>query len=122
MNIHYNNAERLGRVTELPMQINVNDFIQMREEAVVHTVLDVREDWELEICSVDNSLDIPMNEIAERSDEIPNDRPVIVMCHHGIRSWQITVWLREHGFENVSNLSGGIDILARTLDEDIPVY
>lgn len=85
-------------------------------------LLDVRTPGELARASVDGAVAIPMNEIARRVGELDPERPVIVMCHHGVRSMQVALWLDHRGFESVANLLGGIDGWSRTVDPSIPRY
>jgi rhodanese-related sulfurtransferase len=85
-------------------------------------VLDVREPWEIEIASVDGALAIPLGELTRRVGEIPRDRQVAVMCHHGGRSAQATAWLRNQGFEHAINVTGGIDAWARLVDPTVSRY
>lgn len=85
-------------------------------------LLDVREPWELATARLPGSLDIPMGEIPARLDELARDRHLIVMCHHGMRSLQVTMFLKHQGFQSVSNLAGGIDAWAREVDPSIPTY
>jgi rhodanese-related sulfurtransferase len=85
-------------------------------------VLDVREPWELEIASIDGALAIPLGELTSRASELPRDRPLAVMCHHGGRSAQATAWLRNQGFDRASNVAGGIDAWARTIDPTLSRY
>jgi rhodanese-related sulfurtransferase len=85
-------------------------------------VLDVREPWELEIASLDGALSIPLGELPRRMAELPKDRPLAVMCHHGGRSAQATAWLRNQGFDGAMNVAGGIDGWARTIDPTLSRY
>ncbi|MGD8425918.1 MAG: rhodanese-like domain-containing protein, partial [Gammaproteobacteria bacterium] len=54
--------------------------------------------------------------------ELCRDRDIIVMCHHGARSFQVAVFLKHSGFETVINLAGGIDAWSREVDPDVPLY
>jgi rhodanese-related sulfurtransferase len=85
-------------------------------------VLDVREPWEIDIAALPDVLPIPLHELAGRVADVPRDRPVAVMCHHGGRSAQATAWLRQQGFARVMNVAGGIDAWARTIDPSVPRY
>ena len=85
-------------------------------------LLDVREDSELEICRIENALHIPMNEIPERCEALPLDRPLIVFCHHGMRSMNVLHYLESRGFENVINMGGGIHAWATDVDSSTPLY
>jgi len=85
-------------------------------------ILDVREPWEVEIASVDGAFNIPLERLPGRVKEVPGDRAVAVMCHHGARSAQAAAWLRQQGFPRVMNVAGGIDAWARLIDPDVPRY
>jgi len=85
-------------------------------------VLDVREPWEIEIVALPAILAIPLGNLTARAAEVPRDRPVAVMCHHGGRSAQATAWLRQQGFGRVMNVAGGIDAWARMIDPSVPRY
>ncbi|MFA5861525.1 MAG: rhodanese-like domain-containing protein [Candidatus Thermoplasmatota archaeon] len=85
-------------------------------------LLDVREHSELEEASVKGALHIPMGEIARRVDELPREKPILVMCHHGMRSQQVANWLIKHGFTNVENVAGGIDAWADEVDSAVGKY
>jgi rhodanese-related sulfurtransferase len=93
-------------------------------------LLDVRELPELESAKItDDRLEVvPMSRLAHegakalsesaRSQEIP----VYVMCHHGSRSVQVTMWLIQQGYKNMVNVSGGIDEYARKVDSSVGFY
>lgn len=85
-------------------------------------ILDVREPWEIELSAIAGSIYIPLGALPMRVGELPEDRPLVVLCHHGFRSAQATAWLRNQGFESVVNLSGGIDAWARRIDPTMKVY
>jgi rhodanese-related sulfurtransferase len=74
----------------------------------VFTLLDVREPWELELCSVHWAKAIPMNEVPDRLGELDPATPVVVMCHHGGRSLRVAQFLAQRGYQQVANLTGGI--------------
>jgi len=71
-------------------------------------ILDIREPYELDICSID-SLKIPMAEVSDRANEIPSDKTVAVMCRSGRRAAAVVNMLStEHGLTNIVLLEGGI--------------
>lgn len=84
-------------------------------------VLDVREPWEVAAASLPGAVNIPMGEIPSRLSELDPGRETVVLCHHGIRSAQVAMYLARNGFEKVSNLAGGIDAWA-DLDPAVPRY
>ena len=85
-------------------------------------LLDVREPWEVEIAALQGSLAIPMGEVPARIDDIPRDRPIVCVCHHGVRSLQVAHYLARRGFDALFNLAGGIDAWAREVDPACPTY
>lgn len=85
-------------------------------------LLDVREPWEIAICALPGSTNIPMGEIPSRASELPTDREVVVVCHHGVRSLRVAHYLAERGYTRIYNLTGGVDAWANDVDPDFPVY
>jgi rhodanese-related sulfurtransferase len=105
-----------------PFEIDVLTLKARLDSPTPPTVLDVREPWEVEIASIDGALNIPLGEITSRFGELPRDTPLAVMCHHGGRSAQATAWLRNQGFDHATNVAGGIDAWARSVDPTVPRY
>jgi rhodanese-related sulfurtransferase len=72
-------------------------------------LLDVRERDEFMRVRVEDCLFIPMSTLGVRIDEVPKDRPIVVMCASGSRSQSATAYLRQAGWEDVGSVAGGID-------------
>ena len=104
------------------MDIDIHALAGMRGEGITHTVLDVREPVEIAICSLDDSISIPMQQVPRELQALPRDHPLIVICHHGTRSAMVTEYLRKSGFGNAWNLAGGIDAWAAFVEPDMPRY
>lgn len=85
-------------------------------------LLDVRESWEYELCHVDGSRHVPMQAVAARLGELEPDTDVVVVCHHGVRSMQVAIFLESEGFSSVHNLKGGVDAWARDVDPAMARY
>ncbi len=85
-------------------------------------LLDVREPWEVAICSFPGAVHIPMREIPARLDELDGSRPLVCACHHGGRSAKVALFLEQNGFERVFNLVGGIDAWACEVDTTVNRY
>ncbi|CAN5837632.1 rhodanese-like domain-containing protein [soil metagenome] len=85
-------------------------------------LLDVRETWEVRVAAIPGSVHLPMAEIPARHDELPDDRTIVVVCHHGSRSRQVATWLATQGHTDVANLAGGLDTWAREVDPTVPRY
>ncbi|HEY9939439.1 TPA: rhodanese-like domain-containing protein [Neisseria meningitidis] len=92
------------------------------DEGRMFCLLDVRTDEETAVCSLPNALHIPMNLIPLRQNELPDDVPLVVYCHHGIRSLHTAMYLADAGFENLYNLQGGIDAWAAEIDGNMMRY
>lgn len=106
----------------LKPSISVQELKKLIDNQSAFTLLDVREDFELEICSFDNSLHIPLGQILSRLNDIPRNRPLVAVCHHGIRSANAIAFLEQHGFVNISNLEGGIHSWAVEIDPEMATY
>ncbi len=85
-------------------------------------LIDVREAFEYEIARIDGAKLIPLGEIAERADELPRDRPIVVHCHSGRRSAEAVRLLQQRGFGNIYNFEGGIDAWSDQIDPGVPKY
>jgi rhodanese-related sulfurtransferase len=85
-------------------------------------LLDVREPWEFQACKIDGSLSMPMRSIPARYLELKRDADVVVVCHHGARSFQVGLFLEQRGFSNIINLYGGVAAWARDVDPTMPTY
>lgn len=85
-------------------------------------LLDVREEWEFEICNIEGSRHVPMNQVVGAMESLDKDAETVVICHHGMRSQQVAQYLESQGFNRIANLDGGIDAWARTVDPDMEQY
>lgn len=85
-------------------------------------LLDVREPAEYAICQIEGSILIPMGEITSRIQELDEDDEIICICHHGMRSMQVAMYLESQGFANTVNLTGGIDAWANEVAPDMNRY
>ena len=95
-------------------------------EGAAPLLLDVREpaEWRAASVQADGAelLQLPMQSIPPRLAELDPDRPVAVLCHHGSRSMQVAMFLKQHGFARVANVAGGIDAWSLQLDPTVPRY
>jgi rhodanese-related sulfurtransferase len=102
--------------------VSVFQLAEWRQVNAPHRLLDVREAAELAICGIDNAIHIPMSQVPARLPELPADVPLVVLCHHGMRSLQVVNFLREAGLANALNLEGGIDAWATEIDPSVSRY
>lgn len=106
----------------LPAEISVSEAYGRRKSESDLLFLDVRESFEVQTANLRPDLHIPMQSIADNWARIPADQPVIVYCHHGMRSLQVTNFLRSKGLAKVQSLAGGIDAWSREIDPSVPQY
>jgi rhodanese-related sulfurtransferase len=93
-------------------------------------VLDVREPWEFHTAAIRplgvapafDVLSMPMQDIPARLAELPTNRPIACLCHHGMRSQRVAAYLAQNGFEHVVNIAGGIDAWSAEVDSSVPHY
>jgi len=87
-------------------------------------VLDCRTPEEREVARIPGSILVPMDEVSSRREELEAylDRRVVVYCHRGRRSFQVTAFLRQQGFSDVWSLAGGIDAWSVGIDPSVPRY
>ena len=85
-------------------------------------LLDVRQDWETRLCALPNAVHIPIEEIELRVAELNAEDAIVVYCHQGVRSAAVAEYLRALGFKDVRNLTGGVDLWARTVEPGMRRY
>lgn len=102
--------------------ISVQELKRKMDASEGFELIDVREPFEFEIARIDGAKLIPLGEIAERTDELQREQPIVVHCHSGRRSEQAVRLLRQRGFANVYNLEGGIDAWSDFIDPTVPKY
>ncbi len=107
---------------DFPLQIDVATLSAWREAGEPVTVIDVREAWEWAQVHLPSSRLVPLGSLPTQVDSLPRVGALVLLCHHGGRSLQATRFLREIGFDNAVNLSGGIDRWALEIDPSLPRY
>lgn len=98
----------------------LHEYLQQADKPPL--LLDVREPWEFDVCQLEGSILVPMGQIQSALDTLDPARETVVICHHGIRSRRVAAYLEYMGFQDVINLSGGVDAWARDVDPDMTVY
>lgn len=96
----------------------------MMDDDVEFLLMDVREQSEYEMAKIDGAVLYPMSGLQTRIDELDGlkNQHIVVQCHLGGRSLQVTQWLRGRGFERVQNLTGGIEAWSQQIDASVPQY
>ena len=104
-------------------EISVAELKTLRDGGSELTLLDVREPWEFQASQIAGSKHMPMGDVPSRfQQELDPDDHIVVVCHHGVRSMNVTAWLRQQGFERTQSLCGGIDRWSREIDPSVPLY
>ena len=103
-------------------EINASEAVILRDNNKEAVLLDVREHSELTICRIEGALHIPIDEVPEHREALPRDAPLIVFCHHGMRSLDVVQYLEAIGFNNAINLKGGIHAWAAEVDPGMKQY
>ena len=114
----------------IPLNISPKDLKKLFEEDSPNKpfIVDVREDNEVAIASFTFSvLHLPLSKSASWSGKIeellPKEKPILVICHAGVRSLNFGIWLLDKGLtKNVWNLEGGIDAWSIEVDQSVPRY
>lgn len=103
-------------------KISPQELKEWLESGKEFQLLDVRETWEYEAVHLPRSLLIPLGQLPLRLAELDPKNLTVALCHHGVRSLQAAYLLSSQGFEDVRNLSGGIDAYAREANPTLPRY
>lgn len=103
-----------------PLEIDVVSAAQLLRAGTL--LIDVREPNEVAVASVAGSKHIPIRDIPARTAEVPRDQQVLILCHHGGRSARVTQFLRSAGWDNITNVAGGIDAWALQVDPNLARY
>jgi rhodanese-related sulfurtransferase len=104
-------------------EIDPESVQKMSKGGESFTLLDVREPWEFETARIEGAKLMPMGDIPSRANqELDPEDHIVVYCHHGVRSMNVTAWLRQQGFEKAQSMAGGIDAWSRRVDPKVPVY
>jgi rhodanese-related sulfurtransferase len=85
-------------------------------------LIDVREPWEFSLCRIEGAKLIPMGTVPANLQALDADDEIVVYCHHGVRSLDVTVWLRGQGVEGAKSLAGGIERWSVEIDPKVPKY
>ena len=104
-------------------EITPEEVKAKRDAGDAFTLLDVREPWEFETAPLTDAKLMPMGDVPSRANqELDPEDHIVVLCHHGVRSMNVTAWLRQQGFEKAQSMRGGIDAWSRRVDANVPTY
>jgi rhodanese-related sulfurtransferase len=104
------------------IEITVEALNDMLSAGAAMQLVDVRDDWELAIAALPGALHIPLPQLPASLEALDSARPVVLLCHHGMRSLQAAIWLRQQGYDQATSVAGGIDAWSRQIDPSVPTY
>jgi rhodanese-related sulfurtransferase len=109
----------------LPMEVSVQEVKRRLDAGEKLRLIDVREPHEFALARLENAELIPMRAVPGELQTLEaraDDGPLIVYCHHGVRSLHVVHWLREQGLEDCQSMTGGIDAWSLAVDPAVPRY
>jgi rhodanese-related sulfurtransferase len=104
------------------MEITPVEVKQRLDRGEKLTLIDVREPWEFDICKIEGAKLIPMGTVPANLQALDTDDEIVVYCHRGMRSLDVTVWLRGQGVGRAKSLAGGIERWSLEIDPNVPRY
>jgi rhodanese-related sulfurtransferase len=107
------------------MEVTVADVKKRLDAGEVLHLIDVREVQEHQVSSIAGAELIPMNTVPQQLqhlEALADEAPLIVFCHHGMRSLNVVSWLRQQGVADCVSMSGGIDAWSLSIDPGVPRY
>jgi len=107
----------------LDYEISPFQLAELLKGPLKPVLLDVREPQEYALARIEGSILMPMGEVPGRAHhELDPDAHIVTICHYGVRSMNVAVWLRNQGFDHVQSLRGGIDAWSSVMDPAVPRY
>jgi rhodanese-related sulfurtransferase len=108
---------------ELGLEITPQEVKRRLEAGERLRLIDVREPAEVQLASIEGAELIPMRDIPGALPLLENGpSPLVVFCHHGVRSYRVVCWLREQGLASCQSLAGGIHRWSAEVDSRVPRY
>jgi rhodanese-related sulfurtransferase len=109
----------------LPLEITPHEVKRRLQAGEKLVLIDVREPSEFQLARIGGADLIPMRAVPaelSRLDAQADHTPLIVFCHHGVRSLNVVHWLREQGVDACQSMAGGIDRWSLEIDPAVPRY
>lgn len=104
------------------MQITAKEVSERIARGDNLTLVDVREQWEFDLCKIPGAKLIPLGALPANLNALLDADDVICYCHHGLRSLDAAVWLRQQGVERAKSMAGGIERWSAEVDPSVPRY
>ena len=107
----------------VPLEIAPAEVKRRLQAGETLRLIDVREPFEFQQARIDGAELIPLRSVPQALPSLDSEEnPIVVFCHHGMRSLQVVNWLREQGVENCTSMAGGIDRWSLEIDGSVPRY
>ncbi len=109
----------------IPLELSPQQVQARIEGGERFCLIDVREPWEFQTAAIAGANLVTMGSVPSRIQELEaqaDESPLLVICHHGVRSLNVVHWLRQQGLDNCTSLCGGIDQWSREIDATVPRY
>ena len=105
-------------------EITPREYVRRRDAGERMVLIDCRTPAERDLASIAGAVHVPMHDLGSRIESLREHEstPIIVHCHHGMRSLRVARWLREQGFAGAQSMAGGIDAWSESIDPTIPRY
>ena len=103
-------------------QLSVSQVLAKRMSGEEFVLLDVREKEELILASIEGSMHIPLGDISSQWVTLDPDQEYVIFCHHGVRSMNVALFLKQQDFDHVNNMRGGIEAWSLEIDALVPRY
>jgi rhodanese-related sulfurtransferase len=104
------------------MQISTKEVNERVARGDKLLLVDVREQWEYDLCKIPGAKLIPLGTLPANLNALLDADEVICYCHHGMRSLDAAVWLRQQGVESAKSMAGGIERWSVDVDPQVPRY
>ncbi len=111
--------------SNLPYEITPAEVKKLLDAGHDLKLIDVREPKEHRVARIDGAELVPMRSVPARLADLEahsENATLVLFCHHGVRSFQVTSWLREQGVQRCVSMAGGIDRWSREVDPTVPRY
>ena len=105
-------------------EVTPREYLRRRDAGEAIVLVDCRTAAERDLATIPGSIHVPLHDLANQVDDLREHEgtPIVVHCHHGARSLQVTAALRAYGFEDVRSMAGGIHLWSLDIDPAVPVY
>ena len=106
------------------LEIQPTEVAALRASGEAFLLIDCREDDEWQVCRIDGAVLMPLSRFGEiaRNRFTDPEEAAVIYCHHGMRSAQAALFLRQYGMHRVWSMAGGIEAWSTEIDPSVPKY